>query len=165
MKRQIIAKIIMGFLLIPPTPISASTEEEFPSAQSISKSLKSMSVRESYLLAFKVIEDDRPLYVEQALIAEQLDDGKWRLSSVYRHPRENGGSPISWHLSVVFDADQSPTQVFDHRPSEAQVDAFLKHAWWTFQADHDFRLLKGQVFEATWEKALGYKPKHTFVKP
>jgi hypothetical protein len=156
-----------SLLLCLPIGLQDAPKAEPPSAKTICRDLEYEGVREAYLLAFEVEVDDRPLYVEAALIAVKLDGDIWRLSCVHRHPKEKRKDSNAWRLSVIYDVDQSPSEDYNHRPTEAEVDAFLKHAWWKFAADADggFRLLQGKVFAETWENVLGYKPKHVFPKP
>src|SRR4051812_36920964 len=39
------------------------------------------------VVRWRVIEDERPLVVEQAIVLVKADDGRWRLAQVYRHPK------------------------------------------------------------------------------
>ncbi len=60
----------------------------FPSARSIAQDLGYRDIDEAYLLSFSSMVDDRPLFVESALVGVNMETGKWGLAYAYRHPRE-----------------------------------------------------------------------------
>ncbi len=142
-------------------------DDGFPSARSIAQDLGYRDIDEAYLLSFSSMVDDRPLFVESALVAVKMETGKWGLAYVYRHPREKEEGANRWRLSEVADAHQCPSREFVHRPSRDEVERFLVDSWWRFRlsASPGFRLVRDRIFSETWEKALGYRPRHQFPKP
>jgi hypothetical protein len=131
-----------------------------PKAAQVSVDLRQADARHSYLLAYCSERDDRPLFLEYALIAVERANGRWELDHVYRHPRDSPNP--KWHLSVVFDAPVTPSRTYDHRPTAAEVDAFIHDSWFHFAPDVGFTLIKGEVYANTWERALDYRPTYRF---
>jgi hypothetical protein len=141
--------------------------KSYPTALSIAQDLRYRDIDQVYLLAFSSKVDDRPLFVEEALIAVKSKSGKWGLAYAYRQPKESEVGANHWHLSGVADAHQYPSRDFDHRPSKDEVERFLDDSWWRFRAlaTGEFRVIRGMVFTETWEKVFGYRPKYQFPKP
>src|SRR5262245_844909 len=85
-------------------PDARPTADEIPADWSIAELSKAtpLALDESrfYVLAWEVIEDDRPLRVEACLVLRVLDKddglGQWCLAHLYRHP---GGNDRRWHVS------------------------------------------------------------------
>ena len=90
------------------------------------------------LVAWRIKEDDRPLYVESAIV-EVHAGSRWGLAHIFRHPRD--ATPRGWEMAVVYDAPQTPMRSFEARPTEAEVDQFLTDTWWTGHPDSGFRTL------------------------
>jgi hypothetical protein len=113
------------------------------------------------VLAWQSEKDDRPLYLDSAILWLKLANGSEALAHVYRHPREER----AWHLSMVYDAPFERLRVFAKRPTRDEVDAFLKRTWWTFHVDSDFTLLGAEVCKDAWQEALGAPPWHAYGTP
>jgi hypothetical protein len=141
---------------------SEAGDEGFPTARSIAEDIGYQGIDKAYLLAFKSEIDERPLFVESALIAVKLKPGNWWLAHVYRHPRDSHVGALRWNLSAVRDAPFTPEMEFRHQPSKYEVETFLRDTWWEFSPSDHFRLLRARVFSDTWEKVLGYRPNHQF---
>jgi hypothetical protein len=113
------------------------------------------------VLVWQIKEDDRPLYVEQAIVWmrwEGENAKRWMLVNVFRHPRARR-SPREWELAVVCDADgYAELREFDHPPNNADVYRFLEDTWWTFSVDHSFRLLDAAVCTKDWKEIIGEAP-------
>ena len=141
---------------------SEATDEGFPSAREIAQDIGYQDIDKAYLLAFKSEIDERPLFIESAIIAVRLKLGDWRLAHVYRHPKDLNAGATCWHLSVVYDAPVNPEREFRHRPSKGEAEQFLRDAWWEFTASEHFHLLRARIFSDTWEKTLRDRPNHQF---
>jgi hypothetical protein len=122
-------------------------------------------VKTPYLLAFKAEVDNRPLYIESALLAVELTNGHWRLVHVYRHPKERRKQGDHWVVSHVLDIPYTGKQEYATRPTKAEVEKFISDTWWKFRARDGFGLIHGEVFSETWKKALGYAPAYQFPNP
>jgi hypothetical protein len=134
-------------------------------AESIVHEVGFRSVKTPYLLAFKSEVDNRPLYLESALLAIECATNEWYLVHVYRQPKEQVEHFHHWKVSAVTDVPYTGQRYYDHRPSEGDVDNFLHDTWWKFRARPDFRLIRGEVYSETWQSAFGYRPTHEFPKP
>ena len=118
------------------------------------------------LLAWSILEDDRPLRVENALVARHSPDG-YLIEHLYRHPEDK---PPAWNLAMTH---VSPMQgsnqpgfmifhqdLFDHRPSNDEIYASLKPELvdWSFEVEEGWKLLGGGVCEPNWIALTGEKP-------
>ena len=116
------------------------------------------------LLAFVSREDDRPWYVDDALLVLQLRKGRWVLVHAVRNPKyppgHKGGSK-EWVLYDVMDAPHVGDRYFDHRPTRWQVDQFLKDNQWPFTSDQAWRIVRRMVDADAWQRVLGYRPAWT----
>jgi len=145
--------------------VSAAVGTNTATGEYIVRELEYRDVRTPYLLAFKAQVDDRPLYVESALLAMELTNKTWRFVHVYRHPKERVEHFHHWKVAAVTDVPYTGSQDFDRRPTKTEVEKFIRDTWWEFRASRDFRLVRGEVYSDTWKKALGYDPKYEFNKP
>ena len=55
-----------------------------------------------------------------------------------------------------------PVRTYAHRPTHAEVDAFLTENGWTF-VDGDARILAGNVLDDVWTAAIGERPWRAFA--
>jgi len=145
--------------------VAGCTHSPRVTAESIVRDLEYRDVKTPHLLAFKAEVDDRPLYIESALLAIELTNKTWRLVHVYRHPKERVEHFHHWKVAAVTDVPYTGSQDFDQRPTKAEVEKFIRDTWWEFRASRDFRLVRGQVYSDDWKRALGYEPKYEFKKP
>jgi hypothetical protein len=81
------------------------------------------------VMRWRVIEDDRPLVVEEAIVLVKTDDGRWRLAKLYRHPKESR-QPIEWRIWSRTDVPFVSHRDFKAEPTPAQVERFLKDTEW-----------------------------------
>lgn len=113
------------------------------------------------ILVWEVKEDDRPLYVEQAILwlrwgAEGA--GRWMLVNAYRHPKDLQPLP-HWAMAEVFDAPgYAELREFDHPPDNAEVYQFLEDTWWTFEQERGWTLLHAAVCADVWSDVIGEAP-------
>jgi hypothetical protein len=124
---------------------------------SIVQDLNLHDVKAPYLLAFSAQVDDRPLYVENALLAIELTNGGWQLFNVFRHPKETNLIP-HWYVFSVTDVPVVGARYYGRKPTREEVETFLKDAWWSFRATEGFRLVRGEVYSEVWKNVLGYEP-------
>ena len=79
---------ISGIALAVSAVTAAETSTNAPTAEAIVRDLGIAGVKTPHLLVFKAQVDERPLYVESALLAIECATNKWYLTHVYRHPKE-----------------------------------------------------------------------------
>lgn len=104
-------------------------------------------VDEAGLLAWKIAEDERPLYVETAMVAAR-SNGNWFLAKLYRHPRTRDKK---WRTAVVFDAPRHvPIQDYNAPPSPSQIQTFRVRSWWEQDYGGSFRILDEGECTAWW---------------
>jgi hypothetical protein len=113
------------------------------------------------LLAWYVIEDDRPLRNDNALLLVEdttVSPPRYSLVSVYRHATNR-----EWNTAGSFHDPTEPVRTFKRRPTRKEIDDFLAQAEWTF-ADSWGRILAGNVIDDEWRAATGAPPWHAFPK-
>jgi hypothetical protein len=145
-----------------------------------------------HVLAWQIAEDGRSLYEERCLLLcrPRFDDGseavdrfgpgykgdrsrpgrgasRWYLVALFRHPREKGWQ--QWHFGPGYKgwdtgADVFAFEVFDRRPTNADVYAFTEEHRWRFHVDQGWRLVASKVCVRTWEAVLKQKPTRFFLK-
>ena len=96
--------------------------------------------------------DDRPLYIDEALVWQHGKVG-WTLAQVYRHPKEEN----EFRLSVVCDAPFQPIKSYDHAPNAKDVKDFLKNTTWSHGLD-GFKRDAGKVCDENWSRVIGAPP-------
>ena len=111
------------------------------------------------LLAFVSLEDERPLYVEEALLLIK-DETRWILAHVVRTPRHADGRPGSkWYHHHAFDAPWTGDRVFKEKPTKEEVSKFLKETRWQWHSDPDwFDVVGRAVNDEAWIKLLDMPP-------
>ena len=129
-----------------------------------------------YVLAWKVVEDDRPLRVESCLVLKVLAAesrlGRWCLAHLYRHPAMD---KPEWKLAYIDAAGKPGTKYFpslelhhvawfNERPGNKEVYAVLglEDVNWTFELEKGWRLVGCGVCERSWQEAFGEKPTRFF---
>lgn len=80
------------------------------------------------ILRWRVMEDERPLLVEDAVVLLKTG-GRWRLARLYRHPKEPV-PPARWRLWTRTDAPFMNHRDFEAKPARAEIDRFLKDSEW-----------------------------------
>jgi len=111
------------------------------------------------VLTWRVKEDERPLYVESAIVWATVrahGNTHWLLLHVYRHPREQGVANV-WRLSMVADSDVSPAGHYEHAPTNADVSVFMGASGWR-DGNTGFRVLGEGVCEHAWTLSTGTPP-------
>jgi len=126
-----------------------------------------------YVLAWQILQDDRPLRVESCLAVKVSDDGKkYTLTHLYRHP---GGKDTKWQMSMLHatGGEAGPTgrwyfheKTFDARPGNKEVYAALKpqEVHWQWEPEDGFRFVGCGVCEASWQAVTKEKPTRFFGK-
>ena len=113
------------------------------------------------ILAWKIYEDERPLYVENCIVWVQFINlqGKQtqRLAHLYRHGRDRAPDD-DWYFSHVTDVVYWDHADYDHAPTNKEVYTFLKATWWHFDAhplDRWFVTLDSAVCSTAWKEGNG----------
>jgi hypothetical protein len=131
-----------------------------------------------YVLAWKVMEDDRPLRVESCLVLKVLDaddgHGRWCLAHLYRRPLEK---EPEWQLSMTHVSGAPGTKYFPglmihhskrfvERPGNKELYASLsvEDVGWTFEQEDGWKFVSCGVCEANWQAAVGEAPTRFFGK-
>jgi hypothetical protein len=115
----------------------------------------------SHLLAWHVMEDDRPLRNDNALLLVEdhaTSPPRFTLVQVYRHANNR-----EWNVNVSFHDPSEPIRTFDHRPSRTEIDDFLSQSDWHFGDDWG-RVIAGNVLDAQWRAATHLPPWHAYPK-
>ncbi len=112
------------------------------------------------VLAWSAEVDDRPLYLDRALLWLARGDKAFELAHVYRHPRD----AKTWHLSMVYDVPYESQRTFTAPPKRAALESFLTATWWHFAAEGGFRLVAAEVCREAWQASFGAPPWHQYGK-
>ena len=120
------------------------------------------NVTNAYLLALVSTVDERPLYLDDALLAVQLANGRWRLVHACRNPEDRREAHRRWVEFTVEDSNIPRFRDLDRVPTPLDVAEFIEDSSFHFRPDKGYRLIKGEVFYDTWKKALGYRPTYKF---
>jgi hypothetical protein len=127
----------------------------------------------TYVLAWKVVEDDRPLRIESCLVLKVLDRGEgYMLGNLYRHPDDK---KPEWNLAMTHVSFKEGTdgypglmythfQRFDARPRNDELYAALRfeEVNWKFEIEEGWKVLGCGVCNASWLEALGEEPTRFF---
>jgi hypothetical protein len=104
------------------------------------------------LLAWAIVQDDRPLRNHDALMMiEDIVDGRplYTVVSMYRHATNR-----DWGIAVSFHDPSSPMRRFARRPTTADLDAFIDQSSFAM-VDPFGPLLAGNVLDANWRAVTG----------
>lgn len=123
----------------------------------------------AHLVAWNVIEDDRPLRNHQAaFVIEQLrprssspdaglaDTSTHTVVVMYRHAFN-----AWWNIAVSFHSPARPIRHLDHRPTTRELLAVLDNNRWDWVDEPragGFRLLAGNIVDTEWQAATGEAP-------
>jgi len=136
--------------IVPEDPLPPwSCDEIVEAARNASERWRPEEVGVAEILAWYASHDDRPRYVEHALVWLELPAGpstRWVLIEVARVPNAQVGRERvrkhqrQWHASFIYDVDEAPGAMFGHRPTAADVEDHLRWRWtlgqggWTVDA-------------------------------
>ena len=126
-----------------------------------------------YILAWMVIEDDRPLRVESCLVLKVRDKGEgYWLGHLCRRPADK---EPEWRLSTTYVIDGQETKyfrdrcithakIFKDKPSNKQLYDALKfeEVNWSFKQEKGWKFVSCGVCEKSWKQAIGEKPNQFF---
>lgn len=165
MRRILAGMVLVCLLSVSIGSAAAAAETNAVTATSVLKDLdphNNYRMQTATLLAFVASEDDRPWYVDDALLVLQLPKDKLVLVHAVRNPKyppgHKGGS-TAWGLHHVMDAPHVGDRYFDQRPTRQEVDQFLKDNQWKSESDKSWRVVSRVVNEQDWLRVLGYKPR------
>jgi hypothetical protein len=158
-------------------PLEAVHTRELPKDWQIDEIADAMPPRSddgpTHVLAWKILEDDRPHRVEYCLGVKHLTKAtekqeQWVLASLARNPAKGK----EWNFVTIWitpDAEfKNPpfimhVQKYRDRPTNADIYKFMDKFDWKLGADRDWKLIDGGVCEA-WEKVIGEKPIRPFMR-
>jgi hypothetical protein len=126
-----------------------------------------------YVLAWKVVQDDRPLRVESCLALRVLDKNQgYYLAHLYRHP---ASEKPAWQIGMTHVSGAEGTKYFPgldimhvkrfkSRPTNKELYAALvfKEVNWSFELEKGWKLVSCGVCEKSWQDAIGEKPSRLF---
>jgi hypothetical protein len=125
-----------------------------------------------YVLAWKVVQDERPVRVERCLVMRVLDlndgDGRWILAHLARRPDEDNPE---WRVATSHISGKPGTKYFPgltvrhykrfkDQTGNKDVYASLskEEVAWSFGQDTDCKFVGCAVCENSWQAALGESP-------
>jgi hypothetical protein len=125
-----------------------------------------------YVLAWKVMEDDRPLRVESCLVLKALDKNGYSLAHLYRHPADK---KPEWCLSWLHITGEEGTKYFPgleilhckrfkNRPGSKELYASLswEDVGWSFEQEEGWKFVSCCVCEKNWQAVTGEAPTQFF---
>ena len=104
---------------------------------------------DAYLLAWSIIEDDRPLRNHNAaFVVRHKDAPKWTVVVMYQHAFNK-----AWNINVNFHTPSvRPIVDFPAKPSAKEIDDVITATNWQWGGDHfGFRVLAGNVIDELWQ--------------
>ena len=164
MKASVVCFIIVLLLVggcdsSPPTP-GAVPPPDWKLSEILDE-VYGMTSASGHILAWKVKEDDRPLYVESFIAVIEVDKTQYLLTHLFRHPR---GHDSRWMETVVTDAPHVGSRSFDHPPNQMELLGFLGDTWWSFTEDPDWRILDVGLNTEEWENLTAQEPPEEFLR-
>jgi hypothetical protein len=176
MNRRLIVLLTLCALGLGAAP-PAVGPDELPTAWKLDEIKKAVLPSDpdcrAYVLAWKVVEDERPLRVESCLVltVHPKDDGSawWTLTHLYRHPL---APKPEWEQSMVHVFDECGgtwiihRTTFDKQPTNKEIYGALgsDDVDWSFDRDKGWKRLGCRVCEKNWREAVGEKPTKFFHK-
>ncbi len=173
----LLATGVLALMLLTTRRPGSATANELPEGwqlDDIERATPPNDVRgTAYVLAWKILDDDRPLRVEECLVLKHFDQpgrkATWTLASLYRQPRLRNSWSVS-ELAAARDAgggNDSPERDYDvyrSRPTNADVDAFREKVGWSLGAGDGFKLIDGRVCRRAWLDGIGEEPNIRFAR-
>jgi hypothetical protein len=117
-------------------------------------------VQASTLLLLVSTVDERPVYIDHALLVLQFPKGKWMLVHALRVPKPSPVGPRwspKWQPLIVMDSARRFNRLFDHPPTRQEVKQFLQDNEFPLESDRSDRVVERVVDGEAWQKTLGYK--------
>lgn len=124
-------------------------------------SIPTYRIQQAKILTWKVIEDYRPLKVQECVLWIRLDiPSQWILVHVGRNRYfEKGWS--GWARYYASHTKPFWIESYDHPPTRDEIELFLNtNNWWT--EVKGFKFLDGNVCTNAWQKVTGQPPVKTF---
>ena len=127
-----------------------------------------------YVLAWKVMQDERPLRVESCLVLKVFDKNEgYCLAHLYRHPTVE---KPEWQLSMIHAMGGKGTtfypagswlfhsERFKKKPGNKELYAALSFGKvnWSFEQEKGWKFVSCGVCEKSWQEAIGEKPTQFF---
>jgi hypothetical protein len=127
-----------------------------------------------YLLAWKIVETNRPLRIESCLVLKALDrpveQGAWVLAELFRHPLEDTRTEWRQNLTTFSLTDGGGGSIesvfwFKEKPVNESVYDKLKspiHSFWNLSFEKDMKIIGCCVCDSQWKEAIGESPTQFF---
>lgn len=128
-----------------------------------------------YLLAWQILEDDRPFRVEEALVLKHLASNgpgdAYHLARLNRDPADKGStwSLARTHVSPESGSDEPGRMLFhslgfSHRPTNREIYAALTpdQVRWNFEPEEGWTRTASRVCERNWRASIGEAPTQGF---
>jgi hypothetical protein len=127
----------------------------------------------THVLAWKILEDKRPLRIEYCLVVKQLKkptdkQEKWVLASLVRNPVKGK----AWNFVTIWISPdpefKNPpfimhVQKYQDQPKNKEIHKFMDTFDWKLGAEGDWKLIDGGV-TAAWEMVIREKPTRSFKR-
>lgn len=131
---------------------------------------------ESKVLAWSILEDNRPLRVENCLVGNIAGEGEeWRIIVLFRRPLSKNKFWHKWHvpaMHVTYPKGHrlfpgfwhSGFELFEGHPSDKDVVVFLSRPTisWSFTTDAKWRLIDSHISPGNWKWFTGELPSSEF---
>lgn len=125
-----------------------------------------------YVLAWQIVEDERPLRIERCLILLKLEKdtglGAWHLQHYYCHPsaKSPNWTISEWHvMDRLGRGEWKLGEVsFKKTPTNKNIYDSLKAVNWNFGLEKGWRYVGCGVCEKTWASVVGERPIQFFGK-
>jgi hypothetical protein len=163
-----------------PVPKEEPVPNELPrswSLEEIAKATPPLATKgRVYVLAWSVLQDDRPLRVENCLALRVLDKddghGRWCLAHLVRHPADD---KPEWRVSFSHILGARGTKSltgtwvfhdkrFKKKPGNKEIYTSFsaEEVDWSFDQTKGYRFVGCAVCEKSWLAAIGEKPTQFF---
>lgn len=119
------------------------------------------ALRSIRVLAWSQTVDDRPLYIDTALLWIEAADHQITLAHLYRHPKDDN----TWEQAMIFDLPGfEGVRMLDHPATHAELEDFLAHSSFEFAAESGFKLIRAGVCRGAWMQSFHEAPWHAYPR-
>ncbi|PKL47131.1 MAG: hypothetical protein CVV42_14200 [Candidatus Riflebacteria bacterium HGW-Riflebacteria-2] len=115
-----------------------------------------------YVLAWKVKEDNRPLLVEEVIVAFERGK-KWTLALVWKHPLSKESHRNKWNIFFTT-RPQFGIRNYNEKPTQTQLIEFLNECRWKFEKVRDWKILNVGINQEGWKDLTGQNPPDEYIQ-
>jgi hypothetical protein len=140
--------------------VQSADKPAWPEQEMIAQAFRDIpSNAELKILLWKIMQDDRPVYSESCITHIAWHEGvdKWRLAHLYRHRIEQNLHG-KWAVHVILGVPHLGKRDYAHKPTEEDMDRFLKNTWWRFRPSIGFKLIDAGINSSSWKSCFGSSP-------